>query len=120
MADVFMNAAKERQGDSRGDPSAGQSFLTEWKTDLSRCRLELQRNEVEIIIKDGPKGKAPGPDGVPGEVFQRYAAQLSTVFKEAWEELKEDEFSDTMYRILAMKTSLLLPKQEGADRAQEI
>ena len=38
---------------------------------------------------------------------------------EAWEELKEGESSDTMCRILAMKTRLPLPKQEGADRVEK-
>ncbi len=71
VADVFVRAAKQRQGRPPGNREAGQCFLDNWGADFSLCRTHLTSNEIEIIIRDGPRGKRPGPDGVPAEVFQR-------------------------------------------------
>ena len=119
IAEVFIRAARERQGSGRGASIAGQRFLDSWAVDFSRCRTSLTLNEVERIIRDGPKGKRPGPDGVPAEIFQRYSAQLANMFLEAWGELQNDVYSNDMYRILALKTWMVVPKIEGANRVDK-
>ena len=85
VANVFMRALRDRQGSRRGHPTAGQQLLDNWQADFSTCRERLTLNEIEVIIRDGPTGKRPGPDGVPGELYRRYAGQLALVFQEAWE-----------------------------------
>ena len=119
IADVFLRATRDRQGGRRGDGRAGQSLLDDWAADFSQCRTRLSVNEIELIIRDGPRGKRPGPDGVPGEVYHRHAAHLAVIFSEAWEELLSDEFTDEMYRALAFKTWLVVPKFEGANRTEK-
>ena len=120
MAEVFIQVAQERQGNPRGDAEAGQQLLDLWSADFSACRTRLPINEIHTIIRDGPRGKRPGPDGVPAEVFQRYAHQLAPIFHEAWEELMSDgTFSNEMYRVLALKMWVVVPKFEGANRTEK-
>ena len=119
MADVFVRAARERQGVDAADPQAGTELLEDWAADFSMCRTRPSRNEVETIIRDSPTGKRPGPDGVPSEVFRRFANQLAEVFLEVWDELAHDDFDDRMFRVLGLKTWMLLPKMEGANRVDK-
>ena len=83
-------------------------------------RIVLTADEIEVIIRDEPRGTRPGPDGVPGEIYQRYASRLAEVFGECWGELLGDVMTDEMYRILAIKTWVPVPKYEGANRVEKL
>ncbi len=119
IANVFLREVRDRQGAQRGDATSGRGLLERWQADFSRCRTGLTLNEIEIIMRDGPRGKRPGPSGVPGELFRRYAAQMAVVFQEAWAELMNEDFTDDMYRTLALKTWIVVPKFEGANRVEK-
>ena len=47
-------------------------------------------------------------------------ARLAIVFLEAWGELQQEDFTDTMYSVLALKTWMLILKVEGANRADKL
>ncbi|HIF32153.1 MAG TPA: reverse transcriptase-like protein [Planctomycetaceae bacterium] len=110
MAEIIMKAAQERQGRSHATAGAGKSFLDHWGANFSKCRTSLARHEIERIILDGPSNKRPGPDGVPGAVFKRYARVLSYVFEEAWTDLSSGESLGEHGLALARKVWMVAPK----------
>ena len=79
-----------RQGARRGDDHGGKGLLGKWRANFIRCRTVLTANDIEVSIRDGPRGKRPGPDGVPGEIYQRSASRLAEIFGECWGELLGD------------------------------
>ena len=70
MANVFIRSLRDRQGGKRGDSRVGQGLLDNWTADFAGCRTCLTSNEIELIIRDSPKGKRPGPDGIPMEFYK--------------------------------------------------
>ena len=57
---------------------------------------------------------------MPACVLRRYARALAHLFLEAWEELEEDGSDILMREALGLKTWLLMPKVEGANRTKQL
>ena len=70
IASVLKTTLCQRQGTDNGEVGEGREFLRDWSCDLSSCRQTLTRAEMMTILLDTPRGKAPGPNGVPGLAYK--------------------------------------------------
>ena len=118
MAEIIQGAASERQSTPKGFPFAGQQLLDRWQVNFNDCRTSMPTHGIEaiiLIILDGPRGKRPGPDGVPAVVLKRYVRRMAKVFQEAWDELSNGAITDEPHEAFGLKTWLGIPKVEGAN-----
>ena len=74
-----------------GEQGEGMEFLRNWSCGLSARRQTLSRVEMMTILLDRPRGKAPGPNGIPSLAYIKYAKILAPVFLEAMAELQDEE-----------------------------
>ena len=51
---------------------------------------QLNRNEIEYIIKTLPTNKTPGPDGYTGEFYQRYKEDLVPILLNLFQKDEEE------------------------------
>ena len=104
MAEIVRETAWKRQGLKHADERSGADFLKNWQADFRACRTALTVAEIEVIIKDSPKDKRPGPDGVPGEVYRRHSQLVAPLFAEAWGELSAGGDEQLIWEMLGLKT----------------
>ncbi|KAJ9081790.1 hypothetical protein DSO57_1011139 [Entomophthora muscae] len=72
LAQVDMTAAEELRPMA---PSSLERCSTEEQMDLVRT---ITLKEVRATLKEAPKGKAPGPDNLPVEVYRLLQAPLAS------------------------------------------
>ena len=118
IASILKTTLRQRQGTDNGEPSEGQEFLRDWSCDLSECRQAITRAEMMTILLDTPRGKAPGPNGVPGLAYKRYAKQLAPSFLEALAELQAEECE--VPASLGQRIGKVMPKIPGANTVSQI
>ena len=87
------------------------SSVDGWGLDLSQVRTHLSDVEVENIILSAPRGKCPGPDGIPATCLKVCARWMVPIFQESWDELLSGGTSDH----LGLRKWTVIPKHEGAN-----
>ena len=115
IGEIIRKAGIARSGDERGDPQAGDHFLSQWHADFSSCRSTPELHEVVKIILDGKRNKRPGSTGVPAIAYKKNALLVAPIFVEAVGQLQDDDF-DAAAIPEHLHTGLWLPaaKREGA------
>ena len=73
----------------------------------------ISLEELEEVVFGMPKGKAPGPDDFPIELFQKFRDIIN---HDLLEVVKESYSSKQMLRALNLIFLTLIPKREGANQ----
>jgi hypothetical protein len=66
-----------------------QRLTGEQAAELGSASVSIE--EVETAIKTTAPGKAPGVDGIPGELFRQYPQQLSPILAKLYSAIGETQ-----------------------------
>ena len=55
------------------------------KEEIENPNRPITSTEIETVIKNLPTNKRPGPDGFPGEFYQKFREELTPIMEKARE-----------------------------------
>ena len=73
------------------------------------CSSDLASTKFETLIKNLPKVKSPGPDGLRGEFYQTFKEELTPIFLKLFQNIAE---GGTLAYSLPEPTITLIPKPD--------
>ena len=62
---------------------------------LNQEEIEIMNNsitspEIETVIKNLPKNRSPGPDGLTGEIYQTFRKELMPILLKLFQKISEE------------------------------
>ena len=81
---------------------------------LNQEEIKIMKNpmtstEIEVVIKNLPKDKSPGPEGITGEFQQTFREELMPIFLKLFQKIAEE---GTFLNSFSKATISLIPRSE--------
>ena len=88
---------------------------------LNQGDIEIMNNpitstEIEVVIKNLPKIRSPGPDGIPGEFYQTFREELMPILLKLFQKIVE---KGTLPNSFYKATITLIPKLDKDNTKKE-
>ena len=88
---------------------------------LKQEEIEIMNNpitstEIEAVIKNLPKNKSPGPDGLTGEFYQTFREELMPSLLKLFQKIEEE---GTLPNSFYKATTILIPKLDKDNTKKE-
>jgi hypothetical protein len=88
--------------------------------DINHLNISITQNEIEAAIKNIPKKKSPGPDGVSAEFYQTFTEELIPTLLKFFHEIeREGTLLNSFYeaRITFIPKPKTHPKRKTIDKS---
>ena len=89
---------------------------------VNQEEIEIMNNpitstDIEVVIKNLPKNKSPGPDGFTGEFYQTFREELMPILLKRFQKITEEgTFPNSFYEA----TITLIPKRDKDNTKKKI
>ena len=92
------------------------NFLKLNQEEIENLNRPITNTEIEIIIKNLPANKSPGPDSFTAEFYQKFRAELTPILLKLFQKiLEEGKLRNSFYEA----TITLIPKPDKDDTKKE-
>ena len=91
---------------------------------LNQEKIEIMNNpitstETEVVIKNLPQNKSPGPDGFTGEFYQIFGEELMPILLKQFQKIAEEgTLSNSFYE--ATITLIQIPDKDNTQKKKTI
>ena len=87
-----------------------------YQGDIEIMNNPITSTEIEVVIKNLPKIRSPGPDGFTGEFYQTFREELMPILLKLFQKIAEEgTLPDSFYKA----TITLIPKPDKVNTKKE-